>query len=105
MIESIHFSSVVAGDRLQPQELGIAADHRQRPADLVHDPGQQSADLRQLLVEHGQSGHLPELDQATDPAQDDRPGGILGHVIVRTRLDSGQDIRVIVTYGQHQDGK
>ncbi len=92
-----------AGDRGQSQELGIAPDHGERPADLVDDARQQPTDLGELLVEHRQAGHLAELDQAAHPAEYQRRGGILGDVIVGPRLHPREDIGVVMPHGEHQD--
>ena len=95
-------SILIGGVRLEPQQFRIPANHGQRSADFVDDPGQQSAHLRELLIEHRQAGHLAELDQATNSPEDDLPGRVLDDVIVGPYLKPATT-SVSSPHRQHQD--
>ncbi len=62
---------------VQLKDFGRAPDHRERSANLVHDSGQQPADLDKLLVQHGHAGHLAKLNQPAHATKHDGAGGSL----------------------------
>ncbi len=82
------------------EQLGAAADHRERPANLVHDSGQKAADLDELLIEHRHAGHLAKLNQAAHPAEHDGAGRIFGDIVVSPGFETGENVGIVVADGQ-----
>ena len=102
MIESIHCACSPPPDSIRSSSaLPRITDSGPRISWTM--PGQQPADLRELLVEHRQAGHLAELDQPADPPEDDLARRVLQHVVVGPGLQPGDDVGIVVPDGQHQD--
>ena len=95
-IESTHWTVLVCRVHAQPKQLRAAANDRQGAANLVDDPGQETAHLDELPVEHGQADQMPVLDQPPHPGQDQFRRRILGHVVVRPGIQPGEHVRVVV---------
>ena len=86
------------------EQLRAAADHREGPANFVDDPGQKTADLNKLLIEHRHAGHLAKLNQTAHPPQHDGSGRVFGDIVIGPGFQPGQDVGIVVPHGQHQDG-
>ena len=94
----------VVGRQLQPHQLRAAANDRQRAANLMDDPREESSHLDEMLVQDGDRRELSELDQPAHPRQDDRRDGVLGDVVVGPGLQAGEDVGVVVANREHQHG-
>ncbi len=86
------------------EDFGRTSDHGERPANLVHDSGQEATNLHELLVQHRQPGHLAKLNEPPHATKHDCAGGILGDVVVGPRFQAREDVGIVVANCQHQDG-